>query len=320
MSPNVIKESKNIIKNIWSIYWTLLKIMVPVLLLVKLLTIIGFTEWMTLLIEPFLSMVGLPTDVGVVIAVTALTNMYGGVIIFADVVSHLEMTLEQITVLCGIMLFAHGLPLEGAIAKKAGMPWYLTLTLRLVGGFAFGVLLHFFYQRMGYLQQPYEMVAVIEQSSPTLLAWGLTQIKSFIIIFFIIAILILLLKCLKWLRIEALFHYFLRPILRLLGISKDAINFTVIGMLLGLSFGGGLLIHESNTGKLQKKDVFLAMCFLSICHSLIEDTLLVLFLGAHVSGVLWGRLLFSAILVSSLSVFINSRVGQRVLKLTTHNQ
>ena len=36
---------------------------------------------------------------------------------------------------------------------------------------------------------------------------------------------------------------------------------------------------------------------MALCHSLIEDSLLMLALGAHLSGVLLGRLIFSLVVV-----------------------
>jgi hypothetical protein len=44
-------------------------------------------------------------------------------------------------------------------------------------------------------------------------------------------------------------------------------------------------------------DVLYAMSLLGLCHSLIEDTLLMLLLGGHLSGILWARLAFALVAV-----------------------
>ena len=83
--------------------------------------------------------------------------------------------------------------------------------------------------------------------------------------------------------------------------------------MLGLSFGGGLLIKEAGSGKLSTKDIFIAMTLLSVCHSLIEDTLLIMILGAHISGVFWGRLVFSLLFTVLISRLVNTEKGGGLL-------
>tara|TARA_B100000780_G_C20737736_1_gene293057 strand:+ start:110 stop:373 length:264 start_codon:yes stop_codon:yes gene_type:complete len=86
-----------------------------------------------------------------------------------------------------------------------------------------------------------------------------------------------------------------------MGIGKEASTITLVGITLGLSFGGGLLIKEAHAGHVSKKDVFTSLVFLGFCHSLIENTLLVILLGAHVSGILWFRLVFAFVFTCAMS-------------------
>jgi hypothetical protein len=46
------------------------------------------------------------------------------------------------------------------------------------------------------------------------------------------------------------------------------------------------------------------MIFLGLCHSLIEDTLLVIAFGAHWSGVLVGRILLSILMILPIAFYI----------------
>ena len=117
----------------------------------------------------------------------------------------------------------------------------------------------------------------------------------------VISALLLLLKTLKVLGIEKLMAILLRPFLRILGISKDATNLTIIGITLGLSFGGGLLINEAKKGHISARDVFTAIMLLNLLHSLIEDTLLILLIGADFYTIFWGRIVFSILIVALIS-------------------
>jgi hypothetical protein len=86
-------------------------------------------------------------------------------------------------------------------------------------------------------------------------------------------------------------------LLRLFKIRKGASNIIDLVINLGLSFGGALLIAEAKSGRLSKRNVFISMRFLALCHSLVEDTLLILLLGAHISVFLWARLVFLYLLL-----------------------
>jgi hypothetical protein len=57
------------------------------------------------------------------------------------------------------------------------------------------------------------------------------------------------------------------------------------------------MIQEARSGKMGGRDVFFSIALMGLCHSLIEDSLLMMALGAHLSGTLWARLLFALVVV-----------------------
>ena len=309
MKQKFYKELMLISKDIWQVYITLLKIMIPALLIVKGLELMGAIELISSLLSPVMTAVGLPSSMGIVWATTIFTNIYGGMIVFFELSANETLSVAQVTVLGCMMLIAHGLPVEGAIAKKAGVRWRATLSIRIFGALLFGALLTLIYLKFDYLQQPNQLLWQPELAKPNLLEWFVEQIKTLGLILVIISGLISLLRLLKWLHIETLMHWLLSPLLTLLGLSKQASNITIIGITLGLSFGGGLLIKEAESGVLSPKDIFIAMALLALCHSLIEDTLLIMLLGAHISGALWGRLAFTIVFISIMSHLLNWRKG-----------
>ena len=72
---------------------------------------------------------------------------------------------------------------------------------------------------------------------------------------------------------------------------------TLIGMTLGLAYGGGLIIAESKEKDISKKDIFLSIALLSLFHSIIEDSLLMIGLGASWTGVFLIRLIYTILLM-----------------------
>lgn len=284
-----------------SSYLVLIRLMVPALIIVKALDMVGGTQLLASLLEPVMHLVGLPAEVGIVWAAAMLTSIYTSLAIFADMSFDVPLTVAQVSVLGTMILIAHSLPVEGAVAKATGVPWPATLVIRLGGALIVGSLLHAWYSGTGTLQEPAVMLWRPEASDPSLLAWGLTQLRALGMIFLIILALMALLRILKALGIERLMHALLAPLLRVIGIGREASNVTIIGFTLGLSIGAGLLIREARTGQLSRRDIFLTMGFLGLCHSIIEDTLLILLMGADISAILWTRLVFAILATAVLA-------------------
>ncbi|AZZ91259.1 hypothetical protein EUZ85_11175 [Hahella sp. KA22] len=293
------QESVELAKSILKVYWTLIKVTVPALVAVKLLDMAGGTQLLAWILSPVMSLVGLPESMGVVWSTVLLTNIYAGMALLVDITAQDPLTVAQISVLGAMMLVGHGLPVEGAVAKSAGVSWRATLAIRVGGGLALGALLHLFYSATGLLQQPAHFLWRPAEGPADM--WWLAQIKTWGGIFFIIVFLMTFLRMLRWLGVEKWMHALLFPVLRVLGIGREAANVTVIGVTLGLSFGAGLLIEEARSGCLTRRDIFLTMGFLGLCHSLIEDTLVIMLLGADMSAILWGRLLFALVVIGVLA-------------------
>ncbi len=285
-------------KEIVTVSLMLFRIMIPVIIVIRILEELGLIVYLSQLLAPVMGIVGLPESMGLVWATTMVTNIYGGMIIFFNAAETTPLTIAQATIIGGMMLVAHSMPIEVRIAQKAGVRLAATLVLRIVGAVIYGLLLNGLYSAGDWLQTPHQMSWIPEQVDTSWLGWGITQLKNIGIIFLIIAALITLLRILKILHIERLLHVLLQPVLRLLGIGHQATNVTIIGMTLGLSIGGGLLINEARQGHILPKDIFSSMGLLGLCHSIIEDTLLILLLGADISGVLWLRLVFGVLVVA----------------------
>ncbi|MDB4001127.1 hypothetical protein N9449_00340 [Oceanospirillaceae bacterium] len=286
----------------------LFKLMIPIILLVKVLEEIGAITLLGQWLGPLMALVGLPEEMGLVWAATIATNIYGGMIVLYSVAADNTLTVAQMTVLGGLLLMAHGLPIETRIAQLAGMRMRVAIITRMFGAFAFAWLLHIFYDQTQTLQEPAQMMWQPQPIPDGLVYWFLAQAKALVMIQIVIIILLTFLKIMRMLGVEKVIQWMLRPLLKLVGIGKEATTITLVGITLGIAFGGGLLIKEAHAGHVSKKDVFTSLILLGFCHSLIEDTLLVILLGAHLSGVLWFRLVFAFMFTSAMSYWL-TKVG-----------
>ncbi len=284
----------------------LFKIIVPISIVTRFLQQWGLVDQLGVLLGPVMELVGLPGQIGLVWATAMITNLYGGMVVFASLAPELNLSVAQVTVLTTMMLVAHGLPVELRIAQKAGTRFRAMALIRIGGALLLGWLLHLSYSLSGTLQQANQALWSPPAVDPTWSAWLLAELRNMGSIFLIILCLMALLKLLQKLGISELMTRLLEPVLALLGMGRQAAPVTIIGMTLGLSYGGGLIIHEAQSGRLSKQDVFCSIALMGLCHSLIEDTLVMMLLGGHISGVFWGRLAFSLLAVFLLGRLIRA--------------
>ncbi|NRF30765.1 hypothetical protein [Vibrio coralliilyticus] len=287
-------------KEIIDVTWTLYKVMIPIIIVIKVVEELGGVALLSEWLSPLMNFVGLPDEMGLVWATTLLTNMYAGLLIFMSTNS--ELTVAQVSILASLMLIAHSIPIEAAIAKRAGVSIAMTTLVRVGGGLLFAWVLHQIYQFGDLLNTPAQIVWNPEiPPEQTYLQWAWSQVENLIAILVIIAVLLFTLKMLKLLGVEKLMAMALKPVLSVLGISREATNLTIVGITLGISFGGGLLINEAKRGHIPARDVFTAVMLLNLAHSMIEDTILVLLIGADFVTIFWGRLVFAFVVIAVMS-------------------
>lgn len=290
----------DLFKEIIDVTWTLYKVMIPIIIVIKVVEELGGVALLSEWLSPLMNFVGLPDEMGLVWATTLLTNMYAGLLILMSTNS--ELTVAQVSILGSLMLIAHSIPIEAAIAKRAGVSIAMTTLVRVGGGLVFAWLLHQIYQFGDLLNTPAQIVWNPEiPPEQTYLQWAWSQVENLIAILVIIAVLLFTLKMLKLLGVEKLMAMALKPVLSVLGISREATNLTIVGITLGISFGGGLLINEAKRGHIPARDVFTAVMLLNLAHSMIEDTILVLLIGADFVTIFWGRLVFAFVIIAVMS-------------------
>lgn len=291
------KQGEILLAETWKTSLILLKIVIPVSIATKFLTDWGVVDYIGLALGYVMKLAGLPGSMGVVWATAMITNLYAAIVVFSSMVVYEHLTIAQVTILATMMLVAHSLPIELGITRKAGIRLRFMLLFRVLFSLIFGIILNRIYLLTGFLQAGFIAVWQPEKIDPSWSAWVISQCKTILTIYVIILLLLIIVKLLNWLHITDLLGRVLRPVLYLMGISKDAAPVTIIGMTMGLGYGGGLIIHEARSGRLSKRDIFFSLSFMGLMHSMIEDTLLMILLGGHISGVLFMRFIFAMIVI-----------------------
>lgn len=135
----------------------------------------------------------------------------------------------------------------------------------------------------------------------------LGSVDSIIAMAIIIIPLMVVMEILKGYNILSFLSDKLKWISKFFGISNKAIFPLMIGLFFGLSYGAGVIIESVEEGNLEKKDLYILMFFLIICHAVVEDTLLFIVLGANL-WLLLGIRLGAAILIA----FFTSKILKKV--------
>lgn len=277
--------------------WELIRITVPVIILTKILEELGVIGILSVYLEPVMSLIGLPGTLGLVWATAMLTTLYGGMAVFAALAPGLELTVAQITVLCSAMLIAHSLPIELSISKKAGAPVLPIALLRLLGAVVYCFLLNKVCTGLSIWQQKAELIFSVVHEHLSLGQWGLQQCRNIGLIIGVIFCILVVMRILRMLGVLDMIERLLAPVLPYFGMGREAAPVTVVGMIMGIGYGGALIIRETATGKMARGEIFNSLAMMALCHGLVEDTLLMVALGGKLGGILWGRILFALVVI-----------------------
>lgn len=266
--------------------WIVLKLIIPIYIIADILYFYNTLSYVSFLVEPFTSIIGLPPETSLAIISGMFLNVYASVAFAAP----LELTIHQWSILAVLVGIAHALPVEGVIMKKIGISNIYSYSLRIISGFIIAYITYlipsdFFSATLtnDIFEKPvYENIWVLLQSS------FLNSIDLTIKVIVLITALIFLMDFIKTRK-------FIQNSQK--NVSK---GFSItVGVILGITYGAGILIKEVQSGEISKKDIFYIGTFLMICHAVIEDTLLFVIFGADFTMVVIIRTI-AAIIISYL--------------------
>lgn len=301
-----------------AISWTLARIIIPVAIILRILQPFGVIDLIGQGLQPLMGLMDLPGSMGIVWATALLTNLYGAIVAFAALAPGLELTQAQVSVLATVLLVAHNFPIEIQVVRRSGTRLIPALLIRFGGAIFMGIILSALLRTAGWLQDPARLLwNPPPPESLGHLQWALEQLRGLAIIFIVVLGLLLLMRLLQRLGITRLMEYLLAPLLRLLGIGHQAAPITVVGIVVGLAYGGGLIIREVEAGRVPERDAFYSLSLMALVHALIEDTLLMMAIGADIWVVLWGRLLLS-LLLTFILVRFSARLSDRQFRRWLH--
>jgi hypothetical protein len=306
-----LNQVKDLFSETFSTAIALLQVTIPAIIITKILEELGLVIYISRGLEPIMGLMGLPGSLGLVWATGIFTTPLSAMAVFAALAPGLDLSAAQVTVVCSILLIAHSLPIEMSISKRAGAGLLPIGALRLFGALAYGMILHWICSSTGLWQEPAQLLFSVEPGDKTLAQWSLTQLHNLGLIIVIIFCIMSIMRLLKGIGFLSLLERGLKPVLPFFGMTHRAAPVTVVGMILGIAYGGALIIKETTTGAMNRRDIFSSLALMSLSHGLIEDTLLMMAIGGKLGGILWGRLIFSLAVLYVLARIMDVMHRQR---------
>ncbi|MCP3893762.1 MAG: nucleoside recognition protein [Bacteroides sp.] len=271
----------------------LLKIILPVSLLVRLLDYYGAIAWLADYMHPLFNLIGLPGALAIVFITSVFLPLYASI----AVMTSLAMTIREATILTLMCLVAHNLLVECAITKKTGSSFWGMVLLRIGMAFAVAVFLN---TLLPVDNTPFELLMQPEQFASlgeVFKAWFQSSMVLIVTIVLIVTALMILQRALSEFNLIDLISRPLRPLMRIFGLPDNSPFLWIVGNVVGLAYGGAVMIDLVEEGKLSLKDSNTVNYHLSISHSLLEDTILFVALGINWFVIIGTRLLFAIIVV-----------------------
>jgi hypothetical protein len=91
------------------------------------------------------------------------------------------------------------------------------------------------------------------------------------------------------------------PLMRGMGLSREAAVPLFTGIFLGIAYGAGIIIRVAQEKRLPRRELFLMGLFLATCHAVIEDTLIFVVIGGNGWIMLGMRVLLAVLLTGVLA-------------------
>jgi len=96
-----------------------------------------------------------------------------------------------------------------------------------------------------------------------------------------------------------------------LGFTEETAAPTLVGFLFGLAYGGGVIVRDTRRHALGRRQVFLMSVFLSMVHAIVEDSLILIAVGASALWVIVYRLFWAAAVTMVLGAAATAWVRRR---------
>ena len=269
----------------------LLSIMIPVSLGVTLLKFTGVLEYIAALMNPMFSLIGLQGNAALVFITSMVLNIYSAI----AVISTMNFSQRELTILALMCLISHNYIVETAIQKKTGSSAVRITLVRFIYSFIGAYSLNILMPPGSADITTLSSVSADVSFAGILTSWFYNSLFLIVQILVIVTLLLVLQKILDEFGFIDRLAVLLRPLLRVMGLPDSVAFLWIVANTLGLAYGSAIMIEQSESGKLDRKDADILNHHIGISHSLLEDTLLFVAIGVPALWIIFPRVILATI-------------------------
>lgn len=305
MSPKLKSIVREASPKAFRTIWWIFKITAIVSFLMFLLKYTGILCWIATAVSPVFRLFGLPGDASMGFVSGYFINVYSCI----AVISTLELTAREITILGAMTLAAHAMIVECAVQKKTGTPIVWSLIVRTVGSILLGVLLNLVLpgkpsheiETLSLSETPF--FSIQGEFLPMFKVWILSLSKLTVWMTCLIYLLNIIQRALYEYGIMEKVARSLSPLLKIFGLPQKTAFLWIVANIIGLSYGSAALMDEVERGNISRREIDLLNTHIGISHSNLEDLLLFASLGASWLVILFSRWIIVTAFVWALRTF-----------------
>ena len=285
--------------------WWIFKITAIVSFAMLLLKYTGILTWIAAAVSPVFQIFGLPGDASLAYVSGYFINVYSCI----AVVSTLDLTVRQITILGTMTLAAHAMVVECAVQKKTGTNITYTVILRTLGSLALGIIMNqllpgkpvFDSASVNLSDIPFFNIK--EEFWPMFVVWfkGLVKLAAWMTV--LITLLNVIQRAFYEYGIMTYISRFFSPLLTLFGLPKETSFLWIVANVVGLSYGSAAIMDEMERGGISDRSILELNTHIGISHSNLEDLMLFAAMGGQWYWMLLFRWAMVTILVWSLRLY-----------------
>ena len=283
----------------------IIRIIIPVSFVVTLLDFYGIIEWISIYTAPLFRLIGLQGNAAIVYFSSLFLPLYAPIAIIAT----LPLSLREITILALMCLITHNLPIECAVQRRSGTPFWQTLVIRLTFSILGGILLNLILPESLALLDNFTTNTTegydnsqFSTLNSQLLNWLTNTLSLCIKIILIITALMYGQFLLKRYGIINKIARPLAPLMRLCGLQPNSAFLWLVAQIVGLTYGAGIMAQEIEESGADREELHRINLHISVNHSLIEDTAIFCMLGVAWYFLVIPRLIFAIIIVQTYNL------------------
>lgn len=270
-----------------------LKITIPISFVVTILYHFGILAQISEVLSPVFRLVGLKGEAALVYITSIFLNVYSAI----AVITSLNFTIREMTILAIMSLIAHNLIIETAVQKKTGSKVWHIVSLRIITSIVAAALLNYLLP----IDMDQYSLGVHTVANPSLkevvVTWAISALKLSIKIVVLISLLMILQKLLFEFKITEVLSKIFSPLLIAMGLPASTTLMWLAANLLGLAYGSAVMIDEVESGRISKKEADLLNFHIAISHSNLEDLILFAAIGVSAWWLLLPRLAIAMVVV-----------------------